>query len=240
MTAADGPLVVSVGSAEGDKAHNYVAALELAGLPAERIRVITPETGIDYRALGGDAYGIVLAGGEDVEPLRYGEDEIPEANVAVFPGRDEMELELLAGAREAEVPVWGVCRGLQVLNVFLGGTLWQDLALQLPTQVLHHHSNPADALIHTIRVCDPTVTLGTLLAEETPMVNSRHHQGIKDLGQGLVPVGEAPDGLIEAVYLESPTWWVRAVQWHPENLTALRQQRHLWDAFAQRVGSNGR
>lgn len=232
-------VLVSVESVKRDKARNYVAALELAGVPDEAIRVVRPENGTDYRAMGAEAAGVVLAGGADVEPERYGEQEIPEAQVSFVPERDEMEMELLAGAREAEVPVWGVCRGIQVLNVFLGGTLWQDLALQLPTQVLHQLSNPDDALIHSVRVDDPTVTLGRLLAHETAMVNSRHHQGIKDLGRGLVPVGRAPDGVVEAVYLESESWWVRAVQWHPENLTAMAQQRALWTAFAHKIGFDG-
>lgn len=231
-----GTVIVSVGSPERDKARNYVAALELAGVPLEAIRVTEPEKGIDYPELAAEAAGLVLAGGEDVDPERYGEQEIPEAQVAVFPERDEMELALLEGAREAEVPVWGVCRGLQMLNVFLGGTLWQDLALQLPTQVLHQLSNPDDALIHAVKVDDPTVSLGLVLAHETALVNSRHHQGIKDPGEGLVPVGHAPDGLVEAVYLESERWWVRAVQWHPENLTAMAQQRELWSRFARKIG----
>jgi putative glutamine amidotransferase len=230
------PVVVSVGSADGDKARNYVAALELAGVPDEAIRVVEPEAGVDYRALGAEAVGLVLAGGDDIEPERYGEQEIPEAQVSLFPERDEMELALLEGAREAEVPVWGVCRGIQVLNVFLGGTLWQDLALQLPNQVLHQLSNPSDALVHAVRVDDPTVTLGMLLSHETALVNSRHHQAIKDLGRGLVPVAHAPDGVVEAVYLQSESWWVRAVQWHPENLIAMAQQRALWTAFARKIG----
>ncbi len=234
-----GPILVSVGDPERDKAPNYLAALERAGVPRDRIRIIQPGDHADERAVAGEAAGLVLAGGEDVEPGRYGEEEIPEAEVSVLPERDAMELELLAGAREARTPVWGVCRGVQVLNVFFGGTLWQDLALQLPTQVLHQMSNPEDALIHTIKVDDPRVTLGRLLRQESPLVNSRHHQGIKDLGAGLVPVGHAPDGLVEAVYLDSregEEWWVRGVQWHPENLVAMAQQRALWVAFAGRLG----
>jgi putative glutamine amidotransferase len=238
----DGDVLVSVGHPERDKAPNYVAALERAGVPPNRIRVVTPDRpgkGTDYRDLVAESAGLVLAGGEDVEPARYGESEIPEAEIDVLPERDEMEMELLGGARDARTPVWGVCRGVQVLNVFFGGTLWQDLALQLPTQVLHQMSNPDDALIHTIRVEDPRVTLGKLLRQEAPLVNSRHHQGIKDLGTGLVPVGHAPDGLVEAVFLDAPDgddWWVRGVQWHPENLVAMAQQRALWVAFAQKIG----
>jgi putative glutamine amidotransferase len=237
--AGSGAVLVSVGDLEKDRARNYVAALALTGVPDEAIRVVQPAAGIDYRALAAEAAGLVLAGGDDVEPERYGEEGIPEAQVTSTPARDEMELALLEGAREAEVPVWGVCRGIQMLNVFLGGTLWQDLALQLPTQVLHQLSNPDDALIHAVRVDDPRVTLGILLAHETALVNSRHHQGIKELGRGLVPVAHAPDGLVEAVHLESESWWVRAVQWHPENLTAMAQQRALWAAFTRKLGFGG-
>lgn len=232
-------VLVSVGDLEKDRARNYVAALALTGVPDEAIRVVQPAAGVDYRALAAEAAGLVLAGGDDVEPERYGEEVIPEAQVYSTPARDEMELALLEGARDAEVPVWGVCRGIQMLNVFLGGTLWQDLALQLPTQVLHQLSNPDDALIHAVRVDDPRVTLGILLAQEAALVNSRHHQGIKELGRGLVPVAHAPDGLVEAVHLESESWWVRAVQWHPENLTAMAQQRALWSAFTHKLGFSG-
>lgn len=243
----NGTVLVSVGEPDKDRARNYVAALELTGVPDAAIRVIHPQPDprgdpakeIDYRELAAEATGLVLAGGDDVEPGRYGEEVLPEAQVYSTPARDEMELALLAGAREAEVPVWGVCRGIQLLNVFLGGTLWQDLALQLPTQVLHQLSNPDDALIHEVRVDDPRVTLGMVLAHETALVNSRHHQGIKDLAEGLVPVAHAPDGLVEAVYLESQGWWVRAVQWHPENLTAMAQQRALWAAFVHQLGLGG-
>lgn len=231
-----GEVLISVCDPERDKAPSYVAALEHAGVPTERIRIIRPAPGEDYRRRVADAAGLVLAGGDDLDPALYGEQTLPEANVLLTHERDAMELELLAGARDARTPVWGVCRGLQVINVFFGGTLWQDLTLQLPTQVLHQMTNPEDALIHTIRVTDPRVTLGELLRREAPLVNSRHHQGIKDLGRGLVPVGHAPDGLVEAIYLDNDDWWVRAVQWHPENLIALAQHRALWLAFAKRIG----
>ena len=77
--------------------------------------------------------------------------------------------------------------------------------------------------------------LGEVLARETARVNSRHHQAIKRLADGLVPIAESPDGLIEAVILDRPDWWVRGVQWHPENLVALAQQRALWEDFVRAV-----
>ncbi len=229
-------VLIAVGSPERDHAPNYRAALELVGVPAERIRVIQPEAGRDDHALAAEALGLVLAGGEDVDPALFGESTIPEAGVTVFAERDAMELALLAGAREAAVPTWGICRGLQVINVFLGGTLWQDLPLQLPTAVPHDLSEPKDALVHSVTVDDPHWTLGRLFVEEVPWVNSRHHQGARDLGRGLVATARATDGLVEAVSLDAPGWWLRAVQWHPENLTPMAQQRALWRAFAEALG----
>ena len=240
-----GPVLLAVGDPEGDKAVNYLRALEHAGVPAERVRVVQPEEGRDDRRMGREAAGLVLAGGDDVDPSLYGEEAIPEAENVIDAARDAMELALLEGARDEEVPVWGVCRGIQVLNVFLGGTLYQDLALQLPTQVLHRTSNPSDALIHPVMIDPAHAGAGVVertLAREVPLVNSRHHQGIKDLAPGLVAVGRSPDALVEATYLADPatgrpaSWWVRAVQWHPENLIAMAQQRALWGAFREVLG----
>lgn len=251
-------VLVSVGDPERDGAAGYAAALAAAGVPADAVEVTAPEKGVDYRERGAEALGIVLAGGEtgkDVAPERYGESEIPKAGIEAWPPRDEMEFALLAGAREARVPVWGVCRGLQVLNVFFGGTLWQDLALQVPTRVPHRVSSPGDALVHSVRLRGGSEALGLGAGPargEGPgrprgpgsdagsepgelLVNSRHHQAIKDLAPGLVPVAEAPDGLVEAVRLEDAEWWVAGVQWHPENLTAMAEQRRPWAAFARRL-----
>jgi putative glutamine amidotransferase len=231
-----GDVLIAVGSPERDHAPKYRAALELAGVPAERIRVIQPEGGRDDRALGAEALGLVLAGGEDPDPALYGEATIPEAAVDVFAERDAMELALLAGAREAAVATWGICRGLQVINVFLGGTLWQDIPLQLPTAVAHDLPEPKDALVHAVTLDDPRGTLGRLFTREAPWVNSRHHQGVKELGRGLVATARSRDGLVEAVALDAPGWWLRAVQWHPEDLTPMARERALWRAFAETLG----
>ena len=127
------------------------------------------------------------------------------------------------------MPVWGICRGMQVLNVFLGGTLWQDVPSQLPAAAEHDLHRPLDALAHEVRVAAPETRTGDILGRETALVNSRHHQAVRDLAAPLVPVGFAPDGLVEAVELAADDWWVRAVQWHPEDLVAMPQQRALWD-----------
>jgi putative glutamine amidotransferase len=231
-------ILLSTGSDE--YALPYVESLKAAGFPAESISIVTPDRRDEVPGLAHRAAGLVLCGGLDVDPQRYDEEILPDANVELFPERDEVEWHLLAVAREARLPVWGVCRGIQVLNVFLGGSLWQDLPTQHPSGVEHSVSQPKDALVHSVRVVDAGSGLGDLLARETPRVNSRHHQAVKRLGGGLVPVAESPDGLVEAVEMADPDWWVRAVQWHPENLIAQAQQLALWDDFARAVHAAGR
>lgn len=234
-------IVVSTGSDE--YAAPYVESLKVAGLPAGSLHVITPERRDELPELAGRMAGLVLCGGLDVHPERYGEEILPDAQVELFPERDAVEWSLLAAARDARVPVWAVCRGLQVVNVFLGGSLWQDLPTQHPSAVEHSINVPKDAIAHTVLVADPGTGLGDVLSRETPRVNSRHHQAIKRLAPDLVPVASSPDGLIEAVELtgdagahpEHAGWWLRAVQWHPENLIAQAQQRTLWEDFARAV-----
>jgi len=129
-----------------------------------------------------------------------------------------------------------VCRGMQVMNVALGGSLWQDLPTQWPSQIHHSVTDTPDVLAHTVRVIEPAAPLGERLTHDVPLVNSRHHQAVKRLADGLVPVALSPDGLIEAAVLADSGWWVRGVQWHPENLIALAQQRALWVDFVRAVG----
>lgn len=222
-----------------ERAVPYAEALKAVGVPGERIRVVTPEaTGpfLKNRELVAGAAGLVLCGGVDVAPERYGEETLPHANVEVLPERDELEWSLLEAAREARLPVWGICRGLQVLNVFLGGSLWQDLPTQQPSDVGHSVSQPVDALVHTVRVLEPEAPLGDVLAREPALVNSRHHQAVKRLADGLVSVATSPDGLVEAAVLSDEAaggWWLRGVQWHPENLVGMAQQRALWEEFVR-------
>jgi putative glutamine amidotransferase len=191
------------------------------------------------------AAGLVLCGGDDVDPRRYGEEPLPAAGLDLAPRRDALEWRLLAAARARRLPVWGICRGFQVINVFFGGALWQDLPLQRPAPVLHDPGPPQDRLAHSLRLLAPDAPLGERLAAAgpSPRVNSRHHQGVKRLGAGLLAVAAAPDGLIEAAILTAggtpaggdgapDAWWVRGVEWHPENLLALPEQLALWQDFA--------
>jgi putative glutamine amidotransferase len=217
----------------------YVASLQAVGVPDERIRVVRPSSEPsprDLRELAASAKGVVLCGGIDVAPERYGEEVLPHGHVEVSPERDEMEWNLVDAAREARVPVWGVCRGFQLLNVYLGGSLWQDLPTQWPSQIHHSVTDTPDVLAHTVQVIEPAAPLGERLTRDVPLVNSRHHQAVKRLAGGLVPVAVSPDGLVEAAFLQGDGWWLRGVQWHPENLIALAQQRALWVDFVRAAG----
>lgn len=211
----------------------YVESLQAAGFSEAEIRCVTPDEQDAVRELAPQAAGLVLCGGIDVHPARYGE-EILNETVVIYPERDELEWNLLTAARAGRIPTWCVCRGFQVLNVFLGGSLWQDLPVQHPSAIEHSVPEPKDAIAHTVEVLRPETGLGNLLSRETPRVNSRHHQAIKDLGEGLIPVASSADDLLEAVELPGD-WWVRGVQWHPENLIALPLQRALWHDFARAV-----
>jgi putative glutamine amidotransferase len=250
-----GTVLVSATSAE--RAVPYVEALKAGGVAAEAIRVVTAQAmgaGGTAAAAGfsasqpagraavrewiGGAGGLLLCGGADIEPWRYGEEPVAAAGLELLPGRDALEWELLAAARDRRLPVWGVCRGFQMLNVFLGGSLWQDLPMQRPGTVPHDLGSPPDLLSHEVCVLAPRAPLGERLAAagSRPLVNSRHHQGIRRLAPGLLAVAAAPDGLIEAAVLtDDGFWWLRGVEWHPENLLELGEQLALWRDFAAAV-----
>ncbi|CAL9619899.1 gamma-glutamyl-gamma-aminobutyrate hydrolase family protein [Streptomyces sp. enrichment culture] len=155
--------------------------------------------------------GLVIAGGPDVDPAHYGADRHPRTGPA-HPERDAWELALVRAALEAGKPLLGICRGLQLLNVALGGTLVQHL----PDQVGHggHCGPPGVFARHTVKPVP-----GTLLAETVPdqvSVPTYHHQAVDMLGRGLLPCAHAEDGTVEAIELPSAHAFTLAVQWHPE------------------------
>jgi putative glutamine amidotransferase len=216
-----------------DRAQPYLEALKLIGVEGDEVQLVTPDrlSPEDAPGLAAAAAGLLLCGGPDLEPRQYGEEPHPHANLTLFPERDAVELGLLRGAREARTPTFGVCRGLQVTNAFLGGTLWQDLKLMWPNAVLHDLSYPRDALIHPVQPTSRQSELGDLLSREPSLVNSRHHQAIKQPASALEVVAVAPDGIVEAVAGKDPAWWLWAVQWHPENLVSMASQRVLLERF---------
>lgn len=194
----------------------YVSSvLRAGGLPLVLSPLVPAElTG----ALVGTLDGLLLTGGEDVAPALYGEAPHP-ALGDVDPRRDQLEAGLLEAARERGIPVLGICRGIQLINAAMGGTLWQDLASQRPEGLSHNQVAGRTARTHAI-----TTTPGTRVAaaahDGTFEVNSFHHQAIRRLAPGLVATATAPDGIIEAVEGAPGAPWLLAVQWHPEEFHA--------------------
>jgi putative glutamine amidotransferase len=162
--------------------------------------------------------GILLSGGADLHPARYGAE--PDGNGDYEPDRDALELRLLAGARERELPVLGICRGLQLINVAAGGTLHQHVAEHArydvaPDTHVHEVTFEADSLLGSLYQSTP-MNRGTSSASARP-VNSLHHQTVDRVGDGLVVVARSADGTVEG--LETPDGSMVAVQWHPEMLS---------------------
>jgi putative glutamine amidotransferase len=222
------------------KARPYLAALQALEVSEERVRLVTPAAPpSDAGALAALACGLVLCGGPDYDPRLYGETAIPAAGVRTVPELDALDRALFEGAREARTPVWAVCRGMQGANVFLGGTLWQDLAIQVPGAGDHEvEGEPHDFLAHDLGRIDSTSPFGELFGRALVHVNSRHHQAIRDLAPGLTAVAWAPDGVLEAAEWASPDWWLRGVQWHPEDIFHLPLQRKLWQHFVNAAAAH--
>jgi putative glutamine amidotransferase len=178
--------------------------------------------------------GVLLTGGGDVDPSWYG--EAPhETFQPSEPGRDEYEIALVRAATEAGLPIFAICRGMQVLNVALGGTLIQDIPSMVNGAQPHAIPEPRFAIAHEVWVAKGS-QLATLMAEklegDTCQVNSRHHQAVKTVAAGWEITGTAPDGVIEA--MEQPGGVFRmAVQWHPENFWRTGEFRPLFEAFVE-------
>ncbi len=209
----------------------YRGALLAAGALPEEVVVVTPgdpDPGLFD--------GLLLAGGADVAPNLYG--EAPSTpTLDLHPERDTLDFTLFSAAEKLGAPVFGICRGIQTMNVALGGTLWQDLPSQRSRGVSHEtDANPhsrKDRPAHVVRarrMSSPTPFATAVAALEGTTVNSRHHQGVKDLAPGLVPLAASADDLVEA--FERPGGgFVAAVQWHPENLVAERKHKALFEVF---------
>ena len=157
--------------------------------------------------------GFLFTGGQDVSPELYGMKDAT-GTIVASPERDKLESLLFSKALQADKAVLGICRGLQFINVFLGGTLWQDLPSQHPSEIVHRQGKPYDVPTHQVTLSGD---LQALLRKNILEVNTLHHQAIKDLGSGLMPMAVAPDGIIEAAQMTGKRF-VWAVQWHPEYL----------------------
>ena len=174
--------------------------------------------------------GFLLPGGSDIEPTQYGQQVTH--SVKMCRERDSLERALLASALKKRMPVLAICRGMQLLNVHFGGTLWQDVLKERPDQELNHdcHDQPGRNFIaHEV-----TITAGTglrgIIGVPKVRVNSLHHQGINKLGNGLTVSAVAPDGLVEGVEVSNYSF-VLGVQWHPEEIISEQASCELFKAF---------
>jgi putative glutamine amidotransferase len=203
------------------------AIREAGGLPV----LLAP--GLDGDAMNqltDELQGLLLPGGVDVDPARYRAERHPTTNVNA--DLDALEFPLAERALHAGLPILAICRGIQLLNVACGGSLWQDVPSERPTALVHPQKQvPRDHLAHGLRLTADS-RLARVLGQIDMPVNSFHHQALRDLGAGLQPVGWAEDGTVEAV--EVPGRFVVGVQCHPEELVESQPAwRRLFTAFVE-------
>ena len=159
--------------------------------------------------------GVIFPGGEDIAPHRYGEETRPACG-QIIEGRDRQELYTFGQFLQRGTPFLAICRGIQLVNVFAGGSLYQDIASEYDTAINHAQFSVSVGPIHTVALQEKSL-IRTASGQDILNVNSRHHQAVKALGKGLVISGKTPDGLVEAIEYNNNYPGI-AVQWHPENL----------------------
>src|SRR5436190_1196777 len=212
----------------------YIRAVERAGgIPLLLTPYHSPEA---IRHFSTQIAGLVLTGGGDIDPVRFGEARHPKTDL-VSAERDEFELRRVTQAIDTGLPLLAICRGLQVVNVALNGSLHQHVPDVVGDDIAHSQGGARSDRTHEVAI-EPGTLLASVAGGERLRVNSFHHQAIKDLGDGLRPVAWADDKVIEAVELPGARGFVLAVQWHPEELVesdpaALRLFQALVDAASK-------
>ncbi len=205
----------------------YMRALERAGALPVVIPVLEPEA---IEPLLARLDGVCLSGGPDIDPIAYRTTSHPELG-PTWVELDRFELELARRADEREIPLLGICRGAQTLNVARGGTLHQHLPALDSTGVEHRQRDPGESLSHEVEV-EPGTRLAQIVGEQRFSVNSFHHQGVRDLGDGLRVSARSTDGVIEAIEDASRPFAV-GVQWHAEYLAGRAIEAALFGAFVE-------
>lgn len=196
---------------------NYLLSVTLAG----GIPVMLPHTeGIGYidRVIG-DIDGVIFTGGGDFDPALYGEEKLPQCHEPDG-ARDVFELELFGRARNTGIPVLGICRGCQLINVAMGGSLIQDIPAFGIENIDHYQTTDGAEPFHSVAV-ERDSLLYSIIGKESLQVNSFHHQAVKVPGRGLIVSASAPDGITEAVEAADGSF-ILGVQWHPEHMTSFR------------------
>lgn len=225
------PIIGLLAEVDADKKnglnYSYSAAIEAAGGIAVLLPYTESEATLsDYTAL---CDGFFFTGGADIDPKHFGE-QIHPACGQIYEHRDALELSIFPLALKSGKPILGICRGLQLINVALGGTLYQDLPTEYAVTLSHRQTEPATAPSHGIKILKDT-PLHALIGKEYMTGNSFHHQAIQTLGKGLSVTARAEDGVIEAVTYEGDSY-LRAYQWHPERLcTSDADNLRLFEEF---------
>lgn len=203
----------------------YVNSVRMAGGVPLVIPVTTDDAQIDAVLSAVD--GLIMTGGEDFDPLKWFGEEPVRGLGEVVPERDEYDVKLVRAAVAKGIPVLGICRGEQLLAVAFGGTLWQDIPSQVPSSYVKHRQGPTTGTVgtHSIRIEQGSL-LGQVLGKQQAVVNSFHHQAIKDVPQGMKVVAVATDGIIEGVERSGKLTgypdggaMILGVQFHPEVIT---------------------
>lgn len=211
----------------------YVEALESAGL----VPLIVPPLADPHaaRAILDAVDGLVLTGGEDVNPALFGEKPHPKLKM-VNDRRDITEIALVLEAQRRRIPTLGICRGIQLVNVALGGSLIQDIPSECVGARDHDDGSSRQARSHEI-VVEPASRTAAAIAATKARVNSLHHQAVKNVAPGLRVTARSEDGIIEGLEADDPDWWLLTVQWHPEEMTDSPEpwDRGLFRAFAGRL-----
>lgn len=204
---------------------SYCQSIMLAGGLPVYVPATEKDEHIDWILESCD--GFLFTGGVDIHPKYFGE-EILNDTVEVDDIRDAFELKFIRKVIEANKPLLAICRGIQVLNVALGGTLYQDLPAQL--KLNHKDLRPLLEGGHHVNIQKDT-PLFEAINKDRIMVNTRHHQSIKDLGEGLIVTAISDDDIVEAVYMPEKRYVV-GVQWHPEMLAfKYREHKAIFDDF---------
>jgi putative glutamine amidotransferase len=214
------PLIAVTGPTRGSHAPKLLVllALRLAGARAELLTPATPKPELQETA-----DGVVITGGHDIDPVLYA--SAPEVKPKYDPERDALESAVIDRALQRGLPVLGICRGAQLLNVRLGGSLFQELRSRRK-----HTSNRWTILPLKTLCIEPNTELRQLIDADRARINSLHNQGIDRLGTGLIVAGRDLDGIVQAI--EAPDQhWLRGVQWHPEFLLYQRAQRRLFSGL---------